>query len=237
VVVKETIQSRNNNNSSDPWEDEVYDALPISDTISTNEMVVNNPNEILLPVVYQYQSQEDPEKTQGILNLNVNNARVLSSYTDVRTVTGNGLLEWDAVDSGVNMPILNYKVNVNVSKIINIRYFATSTTSTTKITLNDFTYNNTSTSISVNLSSNDLCVIIKEYENFYHVTVIRNGTGSSRNYSVSEYSYYYIYGSSSGSYIVLFDEDQNPVCCLLDLVNSDTNPSTTYLYKTVFNIS
>lgn len=44
----------------------------------------------------------------------MNNARVLSSYTDSRTATQNGLLEWDAVDSNVNMPILNYKVNVNL---------------------------------------------------------------------------------------------------------------------------
>lgn len=48
------------------------------------------------------------------MNLDVNNARVLSSYTDSRTVIQNGLLEWDAVDTNVNMPILNYKVNVNL---------------------------------------------------------------------------------------------------------------------------
>ena len=38
----------------------------------------------------------------------------MSSYTDTRTATQNGLIEWDAVDSNVNMPILNYKVNVNL---------------------------------------------------------------------------------------------------------------------------
>jgi hypothetical protein len=237
VVVKETIQSRNNNNSSDPWEDEVYDALPISDTISTSEMVVNNTNEILLPVVYQYQSPEDPEKTQGILNLDVNNARVLSSYTDVRTVTGNGLLEWDAVDSGVNMPILNYKVNVNVSKIINIIYFSPTISSTSKFTFNDFTYNDSSTSYSVNLSSYESCVCILEYNNYYFIMFISNSTSSVKNFSVPGNSYYYVYGSNLATSVILFDENQNPVCCLFDSLSNDNNNSTTYLYKNGFNIS
>lgn len=98
---------------TDPWAEEVLEALPLQDNILTNQLIVDNVNQIKQPIMYEYIS-DDEENTQGVLSLNINGARVLSQYTNATPITQNGVHEFDVVDSNVNMPILNYKVNVNV---------------------------------------------------------------------------------------------------------------------------
>lgn len=91
----------------------MLEALPLQDNILTNQLIVDNVNEIKQPIMYEYIS-ENEEDTQGVLSLNINGARVLSEYSNATPITTNGLHEFDVVDSNVNMPVMNYKVNVNV---------------------------------------------------------------------------------------------------------------------------
>ena len=92
----------------------MLDALPLSENLYTRELVVNNVNEVKQPIMYEYISDDDFDNTQGVVSLDINNARVLSSYTRTQNITSNGQYEWDAVDSFINMPILNYKYNVQL---------------------------------------------------------------------------------------------------------------------------
>lgn len=98
---------------TDPWAEEVLEALPLQDNILTNQLIVDSVNEIKQPIMYEYISDDEVD-TQGVLSLNINGARVLSEYTNATPITQNGVHEFDVVDSNVNMPIMNYKVNVNV---------------------------------------------------------------------------------------------------------------------------
>lgn len=98
---------------TDPWAEEVLEALPLQDNILTNQLIVDNVNEIKQPIMYEYISDNE-EDTQGVLSLNINGARVLSEYTNATPITQNGVHEFDVVDSNINMPVMNYKVNVNV---------------------------------------------------------------------------------------------------------------------------
>lgn len=90
----------------------MLDALPLSENLNTNQLIVTNTNQVLQPIMYEYVSDEDFDNTQGVVSLNVNGARVLNTFTNPTNIQSNGLHEFDVVDSNVNMPILNYKVNV-----------------------------------------------------------------------------------------------------------------------------
>lgn len=102
----------NEDSQEESWADEVLDALPLSENLNTNQLIVTNTNQVLQPIMYEYVSDEDFDNTQGVVSLNVNGARVLNTFTNPTSIQSNGLHEFDVVDSNVNMPILNYKVNV-----------------------------------------------------------------------------------------------------------------------------
>ena len=92
----------------------MLDALPLQENILTNQLIVNTTNTQLQPMTIQYVDDFDDTRTQDVCTLNLNGARVLSSYTNATPITTNGTHEFDVVDSNVNMPIMNYQVNVNV---------------------------------------------------------------------------------------------------------------------------
>lgn len=92
----------------------MLDALPLQENILTNQLIVNTTNEQLQPMTIQYVDDFDDTRTQDVCTLNLNGARVLSSYTNATPITTNGTHEFDVVDSNINMPIMNYQVTVNV---------------------------------------------------------------------------------------------------------------------------
>lgn len=92
----------------------MLDALPLQENILTNQLIVNTTNQQLQPMTIQYVDDFDDTRTQDVCTLNLNGARVLSSYTNATPITTNGTHEFDVVDSNVNMPIMNYKVNVDL---------------------------------------------------------------------------------------------------------------------------
>ena len=92
----------------------MLDALPLQENILTNQLIVNTTSTQLQPMTIQYVDDFDDTRTQDVCTLNLNGARVLSSYTNATPITTNGTHEFDVVDSNINMPIMNYKVNINV---------------------------------------------------------------------------------------------------------------------------
>ena len=92
----------------------MLDALPLQENILTNQLIVNTTSQQLQPMTIQYVDDFDDTKTQDVCTLNLNGARVLSNYINATPITTNGTHEFDVVDSNVNMPIMNYQVDVNL---------------------------------------------------------------------------------------------------------------------------
>ena len=96
------------------WVDQVYDNLPVEKNLTTSELIVNDSSQTLLDLPINYIDTEDVSKQKQVATIKRNDARVLSSYTNIVPITTNGNKEFDVVNENINMPILNYKFRVDV---------------------------------------------------------------------------------------------------------------------------
>lgn len=93
------------------WIKYVYDNLPLNKILNINQLLVQDIDEIKQPIKYTI---EQDGKEKEIINLNINNARVLEYYNDPIEITTNGDKTFDVGEEELDMPVMQYNFKVNV---------------------------------------------------------------------------------------------------------------------------
>lgn len=93
------------------WIKYVYDNLPLTKILNINQLLVQDIDEIKQPIKYTI---EQDGKEKEIINLNINNARVLEYYNDPIEITTNGDKTFDVGEEELDMPVMQYNFKVNV---------------------------------------------------------------------------------------------------------------------------